>query len=78
MDILRVKKAQPPAAPPPSGRKRKERKVVSAAAIMETDSQRDAAADAGSSTGPGTLGNLAATNMPIDRDSDEDESSGEE
>jgi hypothetical protein len=75
MDILRVKKAQLPDAPPPSGRKRKERKVVSAAAITEPDSQRDATAEAGTSTGPGTL---ATTAMPIDRDSDEDESGDSE
>lgn len=71
MDILRVKKAQLPVAPSPAGRKRKERKVVSAAAITETDLQRDVTIEAGSSTGPGTFGNLASV---INEDGDEDES----
>lgn len=75
MDILRVKKAQLPAAPLPIGRKRRERKVVSAAAITETDSQRDLTAEAGSSTGTGTLGNLVTTSVPIEQDSEEDDSS---
>jgi Myb-like DNA-binding protein REB1 len=75
MDILRVKKAQLPAAPLHIGRKRKERKVVSAAAITESDSQRDPPAEAGPSTGPGTLGNLVTTSIPVHQDSDEDDSS---
>jgi hypothetical protein len=77
MDILRVKKAQLPAVASPVGRKKKERKVVSAAAITESDSQRDVTAEAGPSTGLGTLGNPATTAISNDQDSDEDESSDE-
>jgi hypothetical protein len=59
MDILRVKKAQVPPTSAVSTRKRKERKVTSAAAIADSDLQRDAVsiiqAEAGSSTGPGTV-----------------------
>jgi hypothetical protein len=78
MDILRVKKAHLPAVVPPVGRKKKERKVISAAAITESDSQRDVTAEAGPSTGPGTVGDPATATISNDEESDEVESSDEE
>jgi len=56
MDILRIKKAQLPTPPPQAPKKRKERKITSASAVNDSNlgESRDAAMEAGSSTGPGT------------------------
>ncbi|GLB33968.1 putative myb-like DNA-binding domain containing potein [Lyophyllum shimeji] len=70
MDILRLKKAQMPAPPPVVTRKRKERKVTSAASVVE-----DGPADAGSSTGQGTLAGSAISAAVVQDSSDDDTSS---